>query len=68
MFSQPAFLDKGSQPRNLRLEATIKGIEMNKLNKFYPRKQLMDIVIRIFNDESTGSKKKPFLNAFPQYI
>jgi catecholate siderophore receptor len=38
---------------------------MNKLNKFYPRKQLMDNVIRIFNVESTGANKQPLLNAFP---
>lgn len=38
---------------------------MNKLNKFYPRKQLIDAVVNVFNVESTNVNKQQILNAVP---
>lgn len=38
---------------------------MNKLNKLYPHKQLIDAVVSIFNAESTGVNKQPLLSAVP---
>lgn len=41
---------------------------MNKLNKFYPRKQLIDAVVNVFHTESVDSSKPQMLSMVPMGV